>query len=213
MKAAKSSLGFPLIAGLALTMGMSAFAQEDLGPMDAAARARFDAKMLSAYEGTPLPVVEKMLELAQVRPGELLYDLGSGDGRIVVMAVQKIGARAVGIELDPRLVRRSLETLQHSALIPQARIIEGDVLEQDLSPADVVTVYMTAFGMGRLRSRLEKHLRPGARVVICVDQIPGWTPATVLQVAGGNSRTYRLSLYVIPKTNDWTSYSKFGDRH
>ncbi|MGA2630425.1 MAG: hypothetical protein ABSG54_09420 [Terriglobia bacterium] len=213
MRTAKRSFGLPLLVGLALAMGIGAFAQDDLGPMDAAAKERFDAKMLSAYEGTPLPVVEKMLELAQVRPGELVYDLGSGDGRIVVMAVQKFGARAVGIELDPRLARRSTETLQHAALIPQARIIEGDVLEQDLSPADVVTVYMTPYGMGKLRSRLEKQLRPGARVVICVDQIPGWAPATVIQVAGGSGRTYRLTLYVIPKARDWASYSKFGDAH
>ena len=211
MKTATRSLGLPLTIGLALAMGIGAFAQDDLGPMDAAAKARFDEKMLSAYEGTPPPVVEKMLELAQVRPGELVYDLGSGDGRIVVMAVQKFGARAVGIELDPRLVRRSMETLQQAALLPQARIIEGDVLEQDLSPADVVTVYMTPYGMGKLRTRLEKQLRPGARVVICVDQIPGWTPATFIQVAGGNRRTYRVTQYVIPKANDWTSYSKFGD--
>ena len=147
-----------------------------------------------------------------LRPGEVLYDLGSGDGRIVIMAAQKFGARAVGIELDPRRSRQSLERIDRLGLSEQVQIIPGDVLEQDLSPADVVTVYMTRYAMQKLQPRLDKFLRDGTRAVICVDQLPGKKPTQSVSVTAENNRTYELRLYVFSRQEGWTSFSKFGKR-
>ena len=195
---------------LLLPTAMPVFAQEDLGSLDPPAAARMATKRLSGYLGMPLPVVEKALALAQVRPGETVYDLGSGDGRILIAAAQKFGARAVGIELDPRHVRLSIERIQALQLFEKIQIIEGDVLEQDLSAADVVTIYMTPLGTFKLRPRLEKCLRDGARVVTCVYHIPEWKPAEVVSVQGDDRKMYELQLYVITRRTEGVSFSRFS---
>ena len=199
-----------LLTILILGTGLRPPAQENLGPLEGEMAELFNRKMLSTYEGMPLPVVEKMLELAQVRPGERVYDLGSGDGRILIMAAQKFGAYGVGIELDPRLVRRSLETIEKLGLGHQVRIIEGDILEQDLSAADVVTIYLTPYGLGKLEAHLKKYLHHGMRIVVVVDEIPGWKPTSSVTVLGADKRPYDLNLYVISRPGDWVSFSKFG---
>jgi len=185
-------------------------AQEELGPLEGDVAELFNQKMLATYEGTPLPVVEKMLELAQVRPGERVYDLGSGDGRVLIMAAQKFGAQGVGIELDSRLIRKSLEAIQKQGLSHQVQIIEGDMLEQDLSAADVVTIYLTPYGLGKLEPHLKKFLHHGMRIVVVVDEIPGWKPTSSITVLGDNKRPYDLRLYVISRPGEWVSFSKFG---
>ena len=139
----------------------------------------------------------------------MVYDLGSGDGRIVILAAQKFGARAVGIELDPRRCKLSRERIDRLGLSEQVQIIPGDVLEQDLSPADVVTVYMTRYAMQKLQPRLDKFLRDGTRAVICVDQLPGKKPTQSVSVTAENNRTYELRLYVFSRQEGWTSFSKF----
>lgn len=203
-----------LLAGLLLAGAGRAGAQEEanLGSISPADAARISARSLSDWEGTPLPVVEKMLELAHLRPGEVLYDLGSGDGRIVIMAAQKFGARAVGIELDPRRSRQSLDRIDRLGLSGQIQIVQGDVLEQDLSLADVVTVYMTRYAMQKLTPRLDKFLREGTRVVICVDELPGKKPTQSVSVTAENNRTYELRLYVFSRQGGWTSFSKFDEK-
>ena len=147
-----------LLAAVLLGLALPGPAQDDLGPLEGEEAERINPKMLSSYAGTPLPVVEKMLELAQLRPEETLYDLGSGDGRILITAAQRFGARAVGVELDPRLCRLALERIRKLDLGPQVQIIEGDVLEQDLSAADVVTIFLTPYGIQKLRPVLELSL-------------------------------------------------------
>jgi predicted RNA methylase len=199
-----------LLATVLLGLALPGPAQDDLRPLEGEEAERINPKMLSSYAGTPLPVVEKMLELAQLRPEETLYDLGSGDGRILVMAVQKFGARAVGIELDPRLCRLSRERIRKLDLGPQVQIIEGDVLEQDLSAADVVTIFLTPYGIQKLRPFLEKFLHPGMRIVTRFDEIPGWKPTTSATVLAEDKKPYKLHLYVISKPSDWVSFSKFG---
>jgi predicted RNA methylase len=199
-----------LLAAVLLGLALPVPAQDDLAPLEGEEAERINPKMLSSYAGTPLPVVEKMLELAQLRPEETLYDLGSGDGRIVIMAVQEFGARAVGIELDPRLCRLSLEKIRELNLSPQVRIIEGDVLEQDLSAADVVTIVLTPYGIKKLRPFLEKFLHPGMRIVTSFDEIPGWKPTASATVLAENKKLWKLHLYVISKPSDWTSFSEFG---
>ncbi|MFB3921233.1 MAG: cyclopropane-fatty-acyl-phospholipid synthase family protein [Terriglobia bacterium] len=206
-----------LIAGLAMLAGLlpgpcGAAGQEEteLGPLNPADSERLKMRTLSDWEGTPLPVVEKMLELAHLRPGEVIYDLGSGDGRILILAAQKYGARGVGIELDPRRCKLSRQKIDQLGLIEQIQIIQGDVLEQDLTPADVVTVYMTRYAMQKLTPRLDKFLRDGTRVVICVDELPGHKASQTVSVTAENHRTYELRLYDFSRQGGWTSFSKFG---
>ena len=200
----------PLLTILILSTALRLPAQQELGPLEGDMAELFNQKMLATYEGTPLPVVEKMLELAQVRPGERVYDLGSGDGRVLIMAAQKFGAQGVGIELDSRLIRKSLEAIQKQGLSHQVQIIEGDMLEQDLSAADVVTIYLTPYGLGKLEPRLKKYLHHGMRIVVVVDELPGWKPTSSITVLGDNKRPYDLRLYVISRPGDWVSFSKIG---
>ncbi len=204
--------GLPWLLGTLWVAGAVSEAQqeEELAPLDPEAQLRFDRRTLSAYEGTPLPVVQKMLELAEVRPNEAVYDVGSGDGRILIMAAQKFGARGVGIELDPRWCRQSLERVQKLALHHQIQIIEGDAMEQDLSAADVMTIYLTPQGLKLFKPHLERHLRHGMRIVTVENEIPGWTPDRMVAASGDNRRIYALYLYVISRPGEWVSFSKFG---
>ncbi len=193
-----------LITGLtSLAIAQAGLEAEDQGGGE-------DSRILSAYEGTPLPVVEKMLELAQVRPNEVIYDLGSGDGRVLIMAAQKFGARGVGIELDSRYYEESRTRIWDLGLRDRIQMVNGDVLEQDLSLADVVTIYMTPYALWKLRPHLEKFLHQGMRIVTVVDEVPGWKPAATVIAQGDNLRSYRLSLYVVTQPGNWTSFSKFG---
>lgn len=185
-------------------------AQDDLGPLDDASSQRLESKSISDFESSPFAVVEKMLELAQVRPNERVYDLGSGDGRIVIMAAQKFAARPVGIELDPRRCRLSREKIQRLGLRHQVTIIEGDVLEQDLSDADVVTIYMPPSAIPKLRSHLERFLHHGMRIVTSINEVPGWKPTLSTIALGEDKKAYKLTLYVISRPGDWISFSKFG---
>jgi cyclopropane fatty-acyl-phospholipid synthase-like methyltransferase len=129
-----------------------------------------------------MPIVEAMLELARVREGELVYDIGSGDGRIVIAAAELFSARGVGIEIDEALVARSRRTAAEKNLGDRVQFIHADALEVDLSPADVVMVYLTTAGLSLLRPNLESMLRPGTRVVSHDYPVPDWTPAEERQV-------------------------------
>src|SRR5690606_18356742 len=112
-----------------------------------------------------MPVVRRMLELARVQPGELLYDLGCGDGRIVVEAAMAYGARGVGIDLDPARVAEAKDNARRAGVDDRVEIRQGDLFETDLSPADVVTLYLLPEVNLRLRPVLWRDLRVGARVV------------------------------------------------
>jgi precorrin-6B methylase 2 len=113
---------------------------------------------------TPHDVVAKMLELAEVKNTDLVYDLGSGDGRTVVAAAKKHGAKAVGIELDKNLAEQSRESIKQADVAELARIEHADMFGQDLSKADLITLYLPPNVMDRLLPQLEK-LKPGARIV------------------------------------------------
>src|SRR5436190_24093329 len=101
-----------------------------------------DAEKLAPYYPTPLTIVQKMLKLGDLKPGEKMFDLGSGDGRIVIMAAKKFKADATGIEFDDVLHRKSSEEIKRQKLDKTARIVYGDLFEQDYSSADLVTVYL-----------------------------------------------------------------------
>ena len=131
---------------------------------------------------SPQVVVERMLEAAHLKAGEMLYDLGSGDGRIVITAARKFKARAVGIELSPELCKMANARVKAFGLEDQVRIIHGNLLKVDLSPADVVTIYLLTGSNELLRPNLERDLKPGSRVVSHDFEIRGWKPAVIEKV-------------------------------
>lgn len=138
-----------------------------------------DATSLSFFAATPMPVVRAMLEMAAVQPGETVYDLGSGDGRIVIMAAERFQARGIGVEMDKDLVKKSRAAVAARGLNGRVEIQHADALTVDVSSADVVTLYLLPDGLERLRPHLEKTLRPGARVVSHRNPIENWTAERV----------------------------------
>jgi ubiquinone/menaquinone biosynthesis C-methylase UbiE len=153
--------------------------------------------------GVPSPqnVVEKMLEEVGVKPNEMVYDLGSGDGRVVITAAQKFGARAVGVEISAKEVKASRERIEDAKLERRVRILEGDLLEVDLSEADVVTMYLLTSSNDLIRPNLEKYLKPGARVVSHDYPVRGWQPNRVVQV-DSYRRMHHLYIYEMPPKRD-----------
>jgi SAM-dependent methyltransferase len=142
---------------------------------------------------TPQVVIDKMLELAHLKPGEMVYDLGSGEGHIVITAARKFKARAVGIELSPELCKLATLHVKALGLEDQVKIIHANLLKVDLSPADVVTIYLLTASNELLRPNLERDLKPGTRVVSHDYQIRGWKPSAVEKVsAEGRWRTIYL---------------------
>ena len=155
-----------------------------------------EPERLAPYYPTPETVVEKMLQLGGLKAGEKMFDLGSGDGRIVIMAAQKYHADATGIEFDKDLARLSSDRIKSLDLQKTARIINGDILRQDLSSADLITVYLLPASNEKIRPMLDKQLRKGTRLVAHDFEIPGWTPVEVLQIEDdGEGRSHTLYLY------------------
>jgi predicted RNA methylase len=151
---------------------------------------------LAPYIPSPQIVVERMLELARVKPGETVYDLGSGDGRILFAAAQKFKAKAVGIELSPELCKSTQAKIARLGLQDQVKVVQGSLLKVDLSPADVVTVYLLTTSNDRLKPNLEKYLKSGARVVSNDFEIRGWKPAEIVNMKAGNI-THTIYLYEV----------------
>jgi cyclopropane fatty-acyl-phospholipid synthase-like methyltransferase len=141
-----------------------------------------------------------MLEMADLKPNETLYDLGSGDGRILVTAVQRFHAKAVGVELSEALVQTSTERIHKLGVDNEARVIHGDLLKVDLTPADVVTIYLMTDSNEMLRPNLEKYLHPGARVVSHEYAVPGWK-AKQIEKADPGVHGHLIYLYEIPRRN------------
>jgi predicted RNA methylase len=148
---------------------------------------------------TPQRIVDLMLEAARVKPDDLVYDLGSGDGRVVITAAQKFGARAVGVEFQPDLCRKATEKISALGLSDRARIIEDSVFRVDLSPATVVTMFFLTTSNERLKPNLEKYLRPGARVVSNQFPVKGWRPAETVHLKIGNME-HTIYVYEIGRT-------------
>ncbi len=148
---------------------------------------------------TPLEVVEKMLTMAQVDKLDTVYDLGSGDGRIVIMAAQKFGAKAVGVELDDDLFKKSTERIAELGLQDRANILKMNFFDVDLRPASVLTLYLLTSVNERLRPKMEKELRPGARIVSHDFQVTGWKAEKVETVYSENGLAHTLYYYIRPE--------------
>ena len=153
---------------------------------------------LSPYVASPARAVDLMLEMAKIKPGETVYDLGSGDGRIVIAAAGKYKAKAMGIEISPKLVASANAEIERAKLSDQARVVQGDVFQADLTGADVVTIYLDTESNAKLKPRLEKFLKHGARVVSYDYPIPGWKATRMEKIEG--RREHPIYLYEIPPT-------------
>jgi SAM-dependent methyltransferase len=146
---------------------------------------------------TPLVVVNEMLRLANVTADDVVYDLGSGDGRILIAAARDRGARGVGLEIDPALVAQSTERARRLGLADRLSFRQQDLFAADLTPATVVTVYLSADLNRRLRPKLLSELRAGARIVSHTFDMGDWVPARTLQVSS-NEGSHTLYLWVVP---------------
>jgi len=152
---------------------------------------------LAPYVVSPQSVVDVMLELADPKPGETIYDLGSGDGRILITAAQRYRAKGVGIEIQDSLVRSSEDRISRLGLQNQIRIIHADLRTVDLSPADVITMYLMTESNESLKPKLESSLHPGARVVSHDYKVPGWKPNRQERTEA-YSHDHTIYLYIMP---------------
>jgi SAM-dependent methyltransferase len=147
------------------------------------------------YVPTPQVAVDAMLELAQVNAHDVVYDLGSGDGRIVITAAKKYGARGVGIEIDPALVTKARANAAAAGVSSRVRFVTQDLFTARISDATVVTLYLLQSINERLRPRLVRELKPGTRVVSHMFNMgPEWPPEKALEVERS-----RIFLWTIPK--------------
>jgi len=128
-----------------------------------------------------------MLSLAELRAGEVFFDLGAGDGRTLVMAVKEYGARAVGVELREDLVKKALGTVYEQGLQDRITIVNGDMFTVDLSSADVVFLYLTTSANEKIKPKLETELKHGVRVVSHDYEIVGWKPLRVVNFCENQS--------------------------
>jgi SAM-dependent methyltransferase len=145
------------------------------------------------FVATPQPVADAMLKLAGVTASDVVYDLGSGDGRIVILAAQKYGARGVGVEIDPRLVEISRQVAREGEVDDRVTFIQGDLFAADLSKATVVTLWLSETVNARLEEKLKRELPPGARVVSRQFPIGKWMPHTQIVAEGED-----IFLWTIP---------------
>ena len=160
-------------------------------------RSRNFERSLAPYVVSPQQIVDAMLDMANVKPNELVYDLGSGDGRVLITAAQRYRAKGVGIEIEDKLVRSSEERIAGMGLQDRIRIIHADLRDVDLSPADVVTMYLMTDSNEMIRPKLEQTLRAGTRVVSHEYKVPGWKPNRE-QWAEANSHGHVIYLYIMP---------------
>jgi predicted RNA methylase len=177
------------LAVLIVAAGLPGFSQKSQ---------KFSPENLAPSIPTPLTVVDRMLEAGHVKASDIVYDLGSGDGRIVIAAAQKYGAKAVGVEMMPDLCRQAQQRIRELGLQDRASIVEGNVFRVDFSPATVVTMYFMTDSNERLRPNLEKYLKAGTRVVSNQFPIKGWRPVSVEHVNAGME--YTIYVYEVGRT-------------
>jgi SAM-dependent methyltransferase len=153
---------------------------------------------LAPKVGSPEHAVDKMLEVANLKPGEILYDLGCGDGRILIAAASRYRAKGVGIEISSDLAKTAAERVKKAGLQSEVKIIHGDFMKTDLSAANVVTLYLATAANDTLRPNLERYLKPYTRVVSYDYPIPGWKPIETSETEGRTNAVHTIYLYQVP---------------
>jgi protein-L-isoaspartate O-methyltransferase len=165
-------------------------------PLLASLVAQDKPEKLAPYYPTPETIVEKMLQFGELKPGEKVYDLGSGDGRIVIMAAKKFKANAVGVEFDDSLAKQSTDRIAKLGITATARIIRGDLMLQDYSDADLLTVYLLPLSNDKVTPILEKQLKKGTRIVAHDFEFSAWKPEKIQDIDNdGAGRSHRIYLY------------------
>jgi predicted RNA methylase len=134
---------------------------------------------IAPFVPSPVQVIQYMLKMADLKAGEVFFDLGAGDGRTVIMAAKSFGARAVGVELREDLAKKALSTIHESGLADRVTIVNGDMFSVNLTSADVVFLYLTTSANEKIKPKLEHDLRKGVRVVSHDYEIVGWKPMKV----------------------------------
>ncbi|MBN1611525.1 MAG: methyltransferase domain-containing protein [Polyangiaceae bacterium] len=193
-------------------------------PDDSAASPSFGAMPDVDYWATPQPVVDRMLELARVKATDLVYDLGCGDARSLVTAAERYGAKGVGFDIDPKVVALARENVRRHGVENLVRIEQANIFTLDLSPADVVFLYLTPRLNWRLVPQLEK-LRRGSRIVVHEYEIPGARPLRIVKMRGPpdgppgteleqRTVTHTIYLWKVPwqkQPTDWTEADRATD--
>jgi protein-L-isoaspartate O-methyltransferase len=152
---------------------------------------------LAPFDPMPQEIVERLLVLAELKKDDVVYDLGSGDGRVVVAAASQYGAQAVGFEIDPGLVKLARENVRKTGVEELVQIREQDLLTADLSAATVVTLYLSRAGNEAVKPLLLKQLKPGARVVSYTFDMGDWAPKIVESYRDAAGKTHLLYLWEI----------------
>jgi precorrin-6B methylase 2 len=148
------------------------------------------------YVPTHERIVAAMLEMASVTKDDVLYDLGSGDGRIVIAAARQFGARGVGIDLDPQRIREANDNAREAGVTDRVQFVLGDIFDADLRPATVVTMYLLQEVNLRMRPKLTRELRPGARIVSHNYDLGDWVPERkqTIEVSGTSHQVFRWTV-------------------
>ncbi len=149
------------------------------------------------YVPTPLPVVRAMLKLAETSPDDIVYDLGCGDGRILIIAVKEFGVKkAVGIDKDPDRIEEARKNAEREGVLDRIVLINDDFFNTDISEATVVTLFLLTIVNEALKPKFEKELKDGTRIVSHEFRIPGWKPVKVIDVRDYSGLTHTVYLYV-----------------
>jgi predicted RNA methylase len=144
-------------------------------------------------------IVGEMLKMARVQSTDVVYDLGCGDGRIVIAAADTFGAKGVGVEYDPKVAQLAIENVKRRNVDHLVKIVTGDATKIDVSPASVVTLYLLPDTISALRPGLERSLKTGARVISHNAEMPGWNPVRTETFNDDTGRVHRLYLYEMGK--------------
>ncbi len=171
----------PLVSALLVSVAVAFLAPL----MTATAANSLEEEPYVPYVPTPEAVVEEMLEIAHVSAKDIVYDLGSGDGRIVIAAAKRFGARGVGIEINPDLIREANENVGQAGVAHLVRFVEGDFFAADLREATVVILYLLPEVNRQLLPKLLAELQPGARIVSYKYDLGDWAPAKTVRVSRG----------------------------
>jgi SAM-dependent methyltransferase len=189
MPRSHAAIAVALLAAVAASVTIAA------GP--AAPQAGQPSPNLAPYMATPQEVVDRMLQMADVTKTDVVYDLGSGDGRLVITAAKRYGARGVGIDIDPALITQSRANARKEGVESLVEFRQQDALTVDLSPASVVTLYLLSGANLKLRPRLQKELKPGSRIVSHQFGMGDWVPTRTETITDQRGTSRLLYLWVI----------------
>jgi SAM-dependent methyltransferase len=158
------------------------------------------------YVPTAQPVVEKMLQMAAVTKDDVVYDLGCGDGRIVITAAKVHGARGIGVDIDPVRIKESKANALEAAVTDRVKFVQRDLFKMDLKEATVVTLYLLPEINLKLRPKLFRELRPGTRIVSHDFDMGEWQPKETVKVR--DQREHTIYYWTIPEKKDWPAFAR-----